>query len=99
MHPFNYCFFHQLTHTSSFQGQFVVETYLVMLLYAAIVLGMVLMTESAEAANGGGEANTVAGKSKLLAVVGLGLFSFFFSLILSIFKSKAGGYPYSFLLK
>merc|ERR1719458_2072808 len=39
------------------------------------------------------------GKRKILAVVGLGLLAFFFSLILSIFRSKAGGYPYSFLIK
>jgi oligosaccharyltransferase complex subunit gamma len=78
-------------HGSS-QGQFVVETYFVMVLYAAIVLGMILLTE---AADGKGD----VGKRRLLAVVGLALLAFFFSLILSIFRSKAGGYPYSFLLK
>merc|ERR1711884_328821 len=78
-------------HGSS-QGQFVLETYFVMLLYGLITLGMVLMTD---AADGKGD----AGKKRLIAGVGLALFSFFFSLILSIFRSKAGGYPYSFLLK
>jgi oligosaccharyltransferase complex subunit gamma len=75
-----------------FQGQFVLETYFVMILYGLIVLGMILLTE---AANGKGD----VGKRRLFAIVGLGLFAFFFSLILSIFRSKAGGYPYSFLLK
>lgn len=78
-------------HGSS-QGQFVLETYFVMILYAAIVSGMILLTD---AADGKGD----VGKRKILAMVGLALLAFFFSLILSIFRSKAGGYPYSFLIK
>ena len=69
-----------------------IETYLVMMLYAAIVFGMILLTEAAEAKGD-------VGKKRVLAIVGLALVAFFFSLILSIFRSKAGGYPYSFLLK
>ena len=76
-----------------FQGQFVLETYFVMILYGLIVLGMVWLTDAAEA-NGDS-----IGKRRLFAIVGLALFAFFFSLILSIFRSKAGGYPYSFLLR
>ncbi len=79
-------------HGSS-QGQFVVETYLVMVLYAAIVAGMIMLTEAAEQKGGD------VGKKNLFAIVGLALLAFFFSLILSIFRSKAGGYPYSFLLR
>ncbi|XP_040583237.1 dolichyl-diphosphooligosaccharide--protein glycosyltransferase subunit TUSC3 [Lepeophtheirus salmonis] len=79
-------------HNSS-QGQFVLETYFVMVLYAAIVFGMILMTEAAADKKGD------TGKRKLLAIVGLSLVAFFYSLILSIFRSKAGGYPYSFLFK
>ena len=79
-------------HGSS-QGQFVLETYFVMILYGLIVLGMVWLTDAAEA-NGDS-----IGKRRLFAIVGLALFAFFFSLILSIFRSKAGGYPYSFLLR
>merc|ERR1712079_788958 len=78
-------------HGSS-QGQFVFETYFVMILYGLIVLGMVLLTDAAEAKGD-------VGKRRLFAIVGLALFAFFFSLILSIFRSKAGGYPYSFLLR
>jgi len=74
------------------QGQFVLETYFVAMLYGLIVLGMLLLTE---AASGKGD----VGKRRLLAIIGLVLVAFFFSLILSIFRSKAGGYPYSFLLK
>ena len=68
------------------------ETYLVMALYAAIVLGMIMLTEAAEG-------KSDVGKRRMLAIVGLALLAFFFSLILSIFRQKAGGYPYSFLLK
>ena len=78
-------------HGSS-QGQFVLETYFVMMIYGLIVAGMIMLTEA-------GESKADVGKRKIFAVVGLGLLAFFFSLILSIFRSKAGGYPYSFLLK
>merc|ERR1712071_120610 len=78
-------------HGSS-QGQFVLETYIVMGISALTVLGMILLTE---AASGKGDIK----KRRIMSVVGLGLMAFFFSLILSIFRSKAGGYPYSFLLK
>lgn len=78
-------------HGSS-QGQFVAETYMVMLLNAAIVVGIILMTE----------ANSMkgdAGKKRVIALVGLGCVAIFFSLLLSIFRSKYHGYPYSFLMK
>ncbi|KAF4525655.1 hypothetical protein B566_EDAN001255 [Ephemera danica] len=73
-------------HGSS-QGQLVLETYIVILLNAAIVLGMILMTE---AASQKGDVR----KRRILAMVGLALLTIFFSLILSIFRSKAHGYPY-----
>ncbi|KAJ9591652.1 hypothetical protein L9F63_001797 [Diploptera punctata] len=78
-------------HGSS-QGQFVLETYIVMILNAAVVLGMILMTE---AASHKGDVR----KRRILSIVGLVLVATFFSLILSIFRSKAHGYPYSFLFK
>ena len=85
---------------SGFQGQFVLETYFVMILYGMISFGMILLTEAAE---GGGEVSggnhNDLGKRKWLAIVGLAFVAFFFSLILSVFRSKAGGYPYSFLIK
>ena len=83
------------------------ETYFVMILYGMISFGMILLTEAAE---GTGEitlgtpspSNTSGndiGKRKWLAITGLAFVAFFFSLILSVFRSKAGGYPYSFLIK
>jgi len=78
-------------HGSS-QGQFVFETYIIMAITAITVLGMILMTE---AASGKGDIR----KRRIMAIVGIGLMAFFFSVILSIFRSKAHGYPYSFLLK
>jgi oligosaccharyltransferase complex subunit gamma len=78
-------------HGSS-QGQFVLETYFVMMIYGLIVCGLILLTEAADTKGD-------VGKRRILAVVGLAMLAFFFSLILSIFRSKAGGYPYSFLIK
>jgi oligosaccharyltransferase complex subunit gamma len=78
--------------SGSSQSQFVLETYFVMVIYGLIVCGMIMLTEA-------GDTKGDVGKRRILAVVGLALLAFFFSLILSIFRSKAGGYPYSFLLK
>jgi len=81
------------------QGQFVAETYFVAGLYMTIVIGMIMLTEAAEGGKAGSGGGGVA-KRKMLAIIGLVLVSFFFSLILSIFRSKmGGGYPYSFLIK
>lgn len=38
-------------------------------------------------------------KGKLMAIVGLVFVVVFFSLLLSAFRGKAHGYPYSFLFK
>lgn len=54
---------------------------------AAIVFGVILLTE---AGNKKGDPK----RRKLMAVVGLLLVSVFFSVILSIFRSKTQGYPY-----
>ena len=78
-------------HGSS-QGQFVLETYFVMLINGLIVCGMIMLMEA-------GDSKGDAGKRKALGIVGLGLLAVFFSLLLSIFRSKAGGYPYSFLFR
>lgn len=74
------------------QGQYIVETYIVFILNAAVVFGMILLCEAA-ASKGDVQ------KRKFVAIVGLAFVTFFFSLILSFFRSKAHGYPYSFLLK
>jgi len=77
-------------HQSS-QGQLVVETYIVFLLSAAITTGMILLIE---AGKGKGDIR----KRRVMLVVGLVMFALFFGMILSIFKSKAHGYPYSFIM-
>jgi len=78
-------------HGSS-SGQFVVETYIIIVLNASIAFGIILMNE---AMKGKGDPK----KRKIMAMVGLGLTAVFFSFLLSIFRSKAHGYPYSFLFK
>ncbi|KAG0423677.1 hypothetical protein HPB47_000554 [Ixodes persulcatus] len=77
---------------SSSGGQLIVETYIVIALNVAVVFGMILMNDAAESR---GDPK----KRKIMAVVGLLLMSVFFSFLLSIFRSKAHGYPYSFLFK
>jgi len=78
-------------HGSS-QGQFVLETYFVMGMYGMIVLGVILLCEA-------GEEKVDPGFRRIQAIAGLCLLAFFYSLLLSVFRSKAGGYPYSFLFK
>lgn len=58
---------------------------------AAITIGMILLIE---AGKGKGDIR----KRRVMLVVGLGMFALFFGMILSIFKSKAHGYPYSFIM-
>lgn len=77
-------------HGSS-QGQLVIETYIVMFLNAMIVLGMILLTESGWQMD--------MRKGRIMAIAGLILVAVFFSFLLSVFRSKAQGYPYSFLFK
>merc|ERR1719309_654013 len=95
-------------HGSS-QAQFVVETYLVALINCAVVVGMIILIEAgspdeksekklstSSGASSGGDAG---GKKCVQAFIGLAIMAVFFSLILSIFRSKYSGYPYSFLIK
>jgi len=81
----------QCIHTSS-QGQFIAETYIVIFLNAAVVMGMILL-------NGVNNMEGEAGKKRIVAMVGLGMVALFFSLLLSVFRNKYQGYPYSFLVK
>ena len=77
-------------HGSS-QAQFVMETYFVLGMYGLFALGMILLCEA-------GDQKADPGLRRIQAIGGLALSMFFYSLILSIFRSKAGGYPYSFLI-
>uniref|UniRef100_A0A671LY36 Dolichyl-diphosphooligosaccharide--protein glycosyltransferase subunit MAGT1 n=1 Tax=Sinocyclocheilus anshuiensis TaxID=1608454 RepID=A0A671LY36_9TELE len=77
-------------HGSS-QAQFVAETHIVLLFNAAVTLGMVLLHEAVTS-------DLDIGKRKIMCVAGIGLVVLFFSWLLSIFRAKYHGYPYSFLL-
>ncbi|XP_062069650.1 tumor suppressor candidate 3 isoform X4 [Oryctolagus cuniculus] len=74
-------------HGSS-QAQFVAESHIILVLNAAITMGMVLLNEAATSKGD-------VGKRRIICIVGLGLVVFFFSFLLSIFRSKYHGYPYS----
>lgn len=78
-------------HGSS-SGQFVIETYLVMLVNAGLAIGMVLMTDGLRSGIG-----TEGKRRKILARAGFFMVVFFFSLLLSIFRQKSYGYPYRLL--
>lgn len=75
-------------HASS-SGQFVLETYLVIIMNAGIAIGMVLMTDALKIGDGK--------RKKILARIGFCMMVFFFSLLLSVFRQKSYGYPYRLL--
>ena len=58
---------------------------------AAITLGMIFLIES-------GKGKNDIRKRRIMLVIGLAMFAIFFGMLLSIFKSKAQGYPYSFIM-
>ncbi|XP_045459794.1 tumor suppressor candidate 3 isoform X2 [Melitaea cinxia] len=81
-------------------GQFVLESYIVAALNGAVVVGMIFMIEAAGGVKGTDIHRAQEGKRRRFQfVVGLVLVCVFFSLLLSIFRSKTQGYPYSFLFK
>ena len=71
--------------------QFVLETYFVLFMYGSIVFGIVLIIKAAESGN------MKVKKRQIIAFIGVILILIFFSLLLSIFKSKLYGYPYGLL--
>uniref|UniRef100_A0A8C5MU59 Dolichyl-diphosphooligosaccharide--protein glycosyltransferase subunit MAGT1 n=1 Tax=Leptobrachium leishanense TaxID=445787 RepID=A0A8C5MU59_9ANUR len=77
-------------HGSS-QAQFVAETHIVLLFNGGVTLGMVLLHEAATS-------DMDLGKRKIMCIAGIGLVVLFFSWLLSVFRSKYHGYPYSFLM-
>ncbi|GMR44514.1 hypothetical protein PMAYCL1PPCAC_14709, partial [Pristionchus mayeri] len=91
----------QYIHGST-QYQLVGETYIVATLYAAITFGFILMNDSATVekdANKGRAARSSlpAAPAYIWVSAGLMIVAFFFSALLSVFRSKYSGYPYSFL--
>uniref|UniRef100_A0A1I7ULR8 Dolichyl-diphosphooligosaccharide--protein glycosyltransferase subunit MAGT1 n=1 Tax=Caenorhabditis tropicalis TaxID=1561998 RepID=A0A1I7ULR8_9PELO len=90
----------------STQFQLIAETYIVAVLYALVAVGFICVNEAADQTK---EKKAAAGKktnsllalinvpANTLAIVGLVLICVFFSFLLSVFRSKYRGYPYSFL--
>jgi len=83
---------HPQTRETSFihgstQYQLVAETYIVFVMYAVISIGMVLLNDFVQS-------KADQRKRQMMVYVGIGLVLVFFSLLLSIFRSKYTGYPY-----
>ena len=76
---------------ASRKRQFVLETYFVLFMYGLIVFGIVLIIKAAESGK------TKVKRRQTTAFIGVVLILIFFSLLLSILKSKLHGYPYSLL--
>ena len=54
---------------------------------ACVSLGMVMVTWAANSKEDGT-------KRRVVTMLGIGMVAVFFSLLLSVFRNKAGGYPY-----
>lgn len=74
------------------QYQFIAETYLVIVLYGVMALGMLLLNERFALFED-------LGMQKVAPIIGLALVVLDFGYILSIFRMKYQGYPYSFLFR
>lgn len=74
----------------STQYQLIAETYIVLALYAGVTAGVVILNDAASS-------KTDPSKRKFMACIGIGMMIVFFSLLLSVFRSKYHGYPYHFL--
>ncbi|EDV19320.1 uncharacterized protein TRIADDRAFT_33726, partial [Trichoplax adhaerens] len=74
------------------QGQFIVETHIVAILYVIFFFGVLILNEKVPTTDD-------SRKKQLFAMAGLGIVIFFFSLLLSIFRSKYHGYPYRCVIK
>jgi len=73
--------------------QFIAETYVVFLLYFGVSAGMILLNEAPKLTGQTGK------RKAMTAVLGILMVVFFFSFLLSVFRAKYQGYPYSFLIK
>jgi len=73
--------------------QYIAETYIVFLLYFGVCVGMILLNEAPKLRSKMGKRRAIA------AILGILIVVFLFSFLLSIFRSKYQGYPYSFLIK
>lgn len=73
------------------QNQFVVETYIVMVLYFMIAFGMFLLIESRNQRD--------IDKKRLMVIAGIVFSLTFFSVLLALFRSKFKAYPYRMIFK
>lgn len=74
------------------QYQFIAETYFIFIIYAIISCGVIMMNEKFEVFE-------EMGIQKVTPMIGLGIVVVVFGYLLSIFRMKYQGYPYSFLFK
>uniref|UniRef100_A0AC35U474 Magnesium transporter protein 1 n=1 Tax=Rhabditophanes sp. KR3021 TaxID=114890 RepID=A0AC35U474_9BILA len=82
--------------SSSSRYQVIAETYIVAILYAAVAVGFIILNEAAAPRK---TATNIPVNKNILALTGLFIVIVFFSLLLSVFKMKNRGYPYSFLFQ
>jgi len=73
--------------------QYIAETYIVFLLYFGVCIGMILLNEVPSIKSQSEKLRTI------MALLGIVMVILLFSFILSIFRAKYQGYPYSFLIK
>jgi len=73
------------------QYQFIAETYIIIVLYALISLGMILLNERFAVFE-------EMGAQKVIPIVGLALVVLVFGYMLSIFRMKYQGYPYRLVI-
>uniref|UniRef100_A0A0K0DX98 Dolichyl-diphosphooligosaccharide--protein glycosyltransferase subunit MAGT1 n=1 Tax=Strongyloides stercoralis TaxID=6248 RepID=A0A0K0DX98_STRER len=82
---------------SSTQYQLISETYIVGGLYALVTIGFILLTDAAVDDNKTSPKQSPILKRNIIVFVGLLITIVGFSLLLSVFRSKHRGYPYSLL--
>lgn len=72
-------------------GQYVLESYIVMAVNMAVAVGFILLNEVPSVKSGI--------TKKVIGVIGLSMVVIFFGLLVSIFRIKSRGYPYSFIFQ
>ena len=74
--------------SSNPQYQYIAETYIVIMLYGGIVIGMIMLTDTKKGSSG---------KKQTLATFGIVLVALFYSFTVSLFRVKNPEYPFRFL--
>ncbi|KAH7644749.1 tumor suppressor candidate 3-like protein [Dermatophagoides farinae] len=75
-------------------GQFIIETYIIFVINCAIAAGFIFIIHAVKQSG-----KIDQKKKKIMLIAGVSLIAIFFSFLMSIFRGKAHGYPYSFLFK